>query len=193
MAAGCGSIDARDFVVDHVAPGFPDDWEALAAASGIRQDDPLWPMLSGIADYAATLDARAARDEQMRAALRADIRAATEAVRENNRRSLLTDVQVREYVIPGILAGWVVSGVVLAGALMAGAGIGGYAYGRWSVIVPPSQIVAGVDGGTPRCDAPGDDGAELCWIPVYRRPPPVPAAPATPTPAPHVTKQSSFR
>jgi hypothetical protein len=35
----------------------------------------------------------------------------------------------------------------------------------------PAQIVAGITGGTPKCDDQ-PDGGRLCWIPVYERPPP---------------------
>jgi hypothetical protein len=61
------------------------------------------------------------------------------------------------------------------GLLLAGFGMGWWDRG-------PHQIVAGVSGGTPRCDPAILDGSRLCWIPVYERPPPD-VAPAEPQPA----------
>ena len=164
------------------------DQERVIAAIAKRQgillqlDDPILSVNTMLEVHAARLETLAAQDEQARAAQRADTQAATAAVQENSRRGLLSDVQVKEYVVPRLLGSWILSIIVVMAVLMTGTGVGCYFWGRSSVA---QNVWAGLDGGGTRCDPAAEDGSELCWIPVYRRPPPtpVPTAPATSVPA----------
>jgi hypothetical protein len=156
---------------------------SAAENAGILPSDPLWALIVTMAE---TTEWHAQRDEQARAVQQASLDRATEAVRENSKRALVTDAQVKAYLLPRLVAGWLVSVIVVSAALMFAAALGGYIYARETA--PPQKIFAGIDtGAATKCDPTNEKGDTLCWIPVWRDkspPPPAPPAPPTVPPAP---------
>jgi hypothetical protein len=81
-------------------------------------------------------------------------------------RRLLSSCQTwsRSLVRASLWRSWATLAAIVLGAIVMGFGAGWWYRG-------PSPIVAGLTGGTPRCDDQAD-GSRLCWIPVWERPPP---------------------
>jgi len=149
-----------------------------AAAEAEAVGDRSAPLLRAMADKAAIDEARDAREEQARAALRTDMREATAAVRENTRRPLLTDFQLATEVLPALLVsvGW---GKAIAGAVLL---FGAYWIG-WDVRAyqePAFRCGAHWDNGQPFCYRPDPNGQVIIPpAPATQAPTTAPATPAT--------------
>jgi hypothetical protein len=153
--------------------------------AGIGPDSPLAPLIEALAqlpvDCEALFDGLAGDLIEIRDAAKADraaqiaaMRTATAAIEKVSARPLITSYQIERDVLPALLANFkakvvVWTSVALAGTLAVGAGIGvGVSEWRHLGNAVPAPVVAGVTGGTNKCeDHP--DGSRLCWIPVWQR------------------------
>jgi hypothetical protein len=135
-----------------------------AGEAGIASGDPLGPLIEALAELPAELERVADRAER-----------ATERL---SAAPPMTDKQVNAVAFRMLDAtqrlAWtrdIRNALIGAVALFIAFGLGVGADRWWHRDDPAVPIVAGITGGTTRCDPPRPDGGKLCWIPVFEVPP----------------------
>jgi hypothetical protein len=136
---------------------------AAALDAGILPNDPLGPMYEALADLPYEI-------ERITTETRADLQAVLEQAKAQAGGELARNAarelpMAIERAVLERFRWW----AVLGGAALVLVAAVGFGAGWW--YRGPSPIVAGLTGGTPRCDDQ-PDGSRLCWIPVWERPPP---------------------
>lgn len=135
-----------------------------AREAGIGPSDPLGPLIDALAKLPESFERAAERAESSieqlaKAQMFSDAQVQQVARRLMVMTDRLSTIRLTRFVVSGTVALFVAVGI----------GIG---LDRWWHRDDPTQpIVAGITGGTPRCDPPRPDGSKLCWIPVFEVPP----------------------